>query len=284
MTTAPTQAAAPTTAPAPPRRSAAAIAIAMVAVVMGALVLAGTALGAAVTTANAIAVHTTAKTLGLGTGAAGRIDIDLAAGSLRVAFAPQIEQARLEVTGSRGADGWTLRRDGDTVVIASPQHPFADGWWWGGPGRAVLTLPSDYLSQPVDARIRVSAGTLSASGRFGRLQLTLDAGSATVSGAAEHLVARLSSGAASFDLADVQQADLGLSAGSLTSQFSGAQPQRITATVTAGSLDLVVPRAAYDVRSTVTAGGFANDLGSTPGASSTISVRVSAGQASLRGQ
>lgn len=274
----------PTPTPAPPRRSPAATAVAIVAIVIGAVVLAGTALGAAVSAATALAVHTTAKTVVLDGGSVTALDLGLTAGSLQVEFAPQLDQARLEVTGSRGADGWSLRRDGGTLVVASPQHPFVDGWWWGGPGRAVLKLPAELVSQSVDARIRVSAGTLTAAGRFGRLQLTLDAGSATISGAAAQLSAHLNSGSASFDLADVQSADFALSAGSIDSRFSGAQPQQVTATVTAGSLDLTVPRGQYDVRSTVTAGGFANELGSTPGAASTIDVRVSAGQASLRGQ
>jgi len=274
----------PPVAPGPPPRrpSTAGTVIAIVAIVVGALVIGGTALSAFVSTASALGTRSETKTLALGGENVTGIDIDLSAGSLEIAFSPTIEDVRLEVTGSAGATGWTLRQEGQVIRVASPQHSFVPGWWFGGPGRAVLQLPADYVADPLDAQLRISAGDLTAaSGRFGTLSLDAGAGKAVISGTAREVHADLSAGAADLDLANVQTADLSVSAGAMTTRFTGTPPT-IAADVSAGSLVMSVPQAPYDVRSSVTAGSFENHLGTTPGAGQAITVQVSAGQAVLR--
>ena len=78
------------------------------------------------------------------------------------------------------------------------------------------------------------------------------------------------------------EANLSVSAGSLTVALSGRQPSDIELDVSSGSARVTVPEGEYDVTSDVSAGNLDNGLGSTPGADSTIRVQVSAGQAVLR--
>jgi hypothetical protein len=92
----------------------------------------------------------------------------------------------------------------------------------------------------------------------------------------------VSAGRADLDLADVRSAEITVSAGALVGELTGDQPDAITLEVSAGSADLTVPEGDYDVSSDVSAGQFDNQVGSTPGASSTVRVDVSAGQAVLR--
>ena len=94
----------------------------------------------------------------------------------------------------------------------------------------------------------------------------------------------MSAGRADLDLDDVATATLSVSAGALNAILAGAQPDAIGVDVSAGSMELTVPEGEYDVTSDVSAGGFDNRVGSSPGASSTIDVQVSAGQVLLRAE
>lgn len=154
------------------------------------------------------------------------------------------------------------------------------GWIFGGSGRAVLVLPDSL--EGLDADVQMAAGSLRAEGDFGLVDLTVGAGELALDGSAEDVSVDLSAGRAILNLADVDTADLTVSAGSMDASFDGTQPSDIRAGVSAGSLTLVVPDGAYDVTSDVSAGNFRNQLGSDPGADSTISVEVSAGQVVLR--
>ena len=258
------------------RTSSRVIAILMMAL-GGALIL-GTIGTTVISTVAAASIQTTGRSLAVDDVDA--LDVDLAAGTLLVEFA-DVTEAELEVTGSFGADQWTLRTDGGTLVVASPDWHFGTPWMFGnGNGRATLRLPSSL--EGLDADFGLGAGDLTVEGEFGELGLDLGAGRTTLSGSAQTLAVDVSAGRADLDLADVRSAKLTVSAGTLVGELSGDQPDAITLDVSAGSADLTVPEGDYDVSSEVSAGQFDNRIGSTPGASSTVRVDVSAGQAVLR--
>ncbi len=265
----------------PPRpASGGSRAVAIVVIVLGGLVLLGATISAAVGTVASASVHTSTRTLA----AAGveELDIEAAAGTLRVEFT-DVQEAELEVTGSWDADVWRLERDGDTLRVASPDRSGWFGWrgWFGDGGAdAVLRLPTSLAG--LDADVSLAAGEFVTDGEFGELDLELAAGAFDVSGSARSLSADVSAGRGTLELEGVREADLTVSAGSLDATLTGTKPDSVGLGVSAGSLRLTVPEGDYDVGSDVSAGQFDNRIGSTPGASSTISVQVSAGQAVLK--
>ncbi|KJL41793.1 hypothetical protein [Microbacterium trichothecenolyticum] len=264
----------------PPRPSSGGSrAVAIVVIVLGGIVLLGAATSAAVGTIASASVHTSTRTVD----AAGieALDVDAAAGTLRVEFS-DIGEAELEVTSSWGAGDWRLERDGDTLQVSSPDRDWFGwrGWFGDGGADAVLRLPASL--EGLDADISLAAGEFVTDGEFGELDLSLAAGSFDVSGSADSLSADVSAGRGTVELHGVREADLTVSAGSLDATLTGAAPDAIELDVSAGSLRLTVPEGEYDVRSEVSAGQFDNSIGSTPGASRTIDVQVSAGQAVLK--
>ena len=266
-------------ADAPPPSSGSRV-VAILVIVFGGLVLLGAMFSAAVGTIASASVSSSTRTID----AAGveRLDVDAAAGTLRVEFT-DVTEAELEVTSSWGADAWRFDRQGDTLEVASPDRFGWFGWrGWFGDQRtdAVLRLP--VALQGLDADVSLSAGEFVTDGEFGALDLSLAAGSFDVTGSAEALTADMSAGRGTLELEDVKTAALTVSAGSMDARLTGARPDSIEMDVSAGSLRLTVPDGEYDVTSEVSAGGFDNELGSTPGASSTITVQVSAGEAVLR--
>lgn len=266
-------------ADAPPPSSGSRV-VAILVIVFGGLVLLGAMFSAAVGTIASASVSSSTRTID----AAGvdQLDVDAAAGTLRVEFT-DVTEAELEVTSSWGADAWRFDRQGDTLEVASPDRFGWFGWrGWFGDQRtdAVLRLP--VALQGLDADVSLSAGEFVTDGEFGALDLSLAAGSFDVTGSAEALTADMSAGRGTLELEDVKTAALTVSAGSMDARLTGARPDSIDMDVSAGSLRLTVPDGEYDVTSEVSAGGFDNELGSTPGASSTITVQVSAGEAVLR--
>src|SRR5688572_15026298 len=104
-------------------------AIAILLIVLGALAIIGGVGSSAVSTAAAASVHTSTRSVAV-TGVSD-LDVDVAAGSLRLEFT-DVTEAELEVTSSWGADRWTLERQDDRLVVSSPDRfsPwFFDGWF-----------------------------------------------------------------------------------------------------------------------------------------------------------
>ena len=255
--------------------------VAIVLFVVGAFVLLGAIISSALGTWAAASIHTTSRTLAVDGVTA--LDVQVDAGGIRVEFA-DIDEAELDVRSAWGIDRWTLDRQGDELVVASPSG-WVNGWfggWFGGNGNAVLRLPQSL--EGVDADLGLAAGDLVVDGTFGELVLQVDAGRAEVSGAASAVDAQLSAGHAEVDLDDVGEASFMVNAGSLDAVFTGPEPREVVAEVNAGSLHLTVPEGEYDVSSDVAAGDFDNRIGSVPGAANTIRVSVSAGEAVLRAQ
>lgn len=265
-------------APAPgPARRPSSVVVAIVLIVLGALIVVGTIAGAVFSTIRSGSVmvsSVSAEVRGVDA-----LDVELNAGALEIVFA-DVEEAELEVTGAVGADRWTLDRDGDTLEVRSPRWEWGMPWILGGSGRAVLTVPEDL--QGLDLDMRMAAGAMRSTGDFGDLDVSVGAGELRLAGSADTVAVDLSAGGARLELADVRSATFIVSAGSMDADLTGTQPDDIRADVSAGSLTLVVPDGAYDVTSEVSAGEFRNRLGSDPGADSTISVQVSAGQVVLR--
>lgn len=271
---------APTPSGPPPAPGAAGRVIAILAIAVGAVLILGTVLTAVGSTLASALVRTETRTLTDATGLSD-VDVDLAAGRLTVVFVDGIDGPELTVTSASGATDWTFAADGGTLTVASPDRRWGPAWWFGGVGTATLRLPADLQASGLDADFEASAGELTVSGRFASLEVGLGAGRLTVSGSADELGLDVSAGAADLDLSDVRTAEVSLSAGAADLRFTGAPPRSVSAEVSAGALRLTVPEGDYDVRSDVTAGQFDNAVTSRPGAPSTVSVRVSAGSATL---
>src|SRR3546814_18801283 len=118
-------------------------------------------------------------------------------------------RSTLEVRDS-GGGSWTFDRDNATLRVETPRTPFIS-WFGGGNGRAVLTLPDEL--EGADADFDLGAGSLTAAGAFGELELGMGAGDMTISGSAEELTADESAGRADIDLEGVRSAEDRQSAG-----------------------------------------------------------------------
>ncbi|KDA05142.1 hypothetical protein DC31_03915 [Microbacterium sp. CH12i] len=214
------------------------------------------------------------------------ITLDVAASDVTARFG-DVEEATLEVTGSRNGS-WTLERDGDELSVRSPDNNswFGIGWfgdgWFSADEQVVLTLPQSLNDAGLDADLSLGAGSLDVEGAFNDLHITVGAGSLSIDGAAQTIEARISAGRADLNLSDVDEADLGISAGKLEGELTGSTPHDITIDVSAGSLDLTVPNEAYNVTQDVSAGSLDNRLNTSSSAQSTISASVSAGSVVLR--
>lgn len=207
------------------------------------------------------------------------IDIDVSAGDLRVEFGGS------DVTlVSTGETGWTLARDGDQVVVSSPDEAFDFGfdWLWRDADRsATLTLPASLEGTDLD--IDLSAGRVIAEGAFGEAEFEMSAGSLELEGSARTLEGRISAGRAIVELADVREVGIELAAGHLQGTLTGDAPAQVDLDVSAGSLDLSLPDVAYSVTHDSGAGELdLNNLQQRSDADHRIQVGVTAGKVDLR--
>lgn len=210
------------------------------------------------------------------------IDLNVDAGNMRVEFG-DVDEAELSVTNSRNP-GWTLEREGDELVVRSPD--FEWGWWFGGwfgdDQSAVLTLPEDLRGDAVDADLTLDAGSLDVVGDFGALELTVNAGALDVEGSAESLAVDMSAGRADVALDGVDGADLSVSAGDMNVDLTGRGPSQTTIEVSAGSLDLTLPDTSYAITQDVSAGTLDAKVDQESSSSRTIDVSLSAGSVTIR--
>ena len=267
----------PPAAPQPRETRGASRVVAILTIALGCTVVLGAIGSATFSTVAAASVHTESQEIDV----TGVTDLAVAvdAASLRVEFA-DVSDATLEVTSGGGVGAWSLERNGDELVIASP-HRFGPWWLFGGEARATLTLPRELEGTALDASLDLAAGDLTVDGEFGDLDIEVGAGSLTVDGAARALSVDLSAGGADIDLADVDEAEFSVSAGAIDSRLTGSAPSVVTVDVSAGSLDLRLPDATYDVRSDVSAGEFDNRLSTEMGADKVVDVTVSAGTVTI---
>lgn len=210
------------------------------------------------------------------------IDLDVDAGNMRVEFG-DVDEARLSVSNSRGP-AWTLEREGDELVVHSPNSEF--GWWFGSwfgdDQSAVLTLPDSLRDSAVDADMTLDAGSLDVVGDFGELDLTVNAGALDVEGAANSVSIDMSAGRADALLDGVETAALSVSAGDLSVDLTGRAPTTTTIDVSAGSVDLTVPDTSYAITQDVTAGSLDAKVEQSADAQRAIDVSLAAGRVTIR--
>jgi hypothetical protein len=240
----------------------------------------GTAAAAAVGTIASSSSPDSVQTVGI-EGIEG-IDLDADASSMRVEFG-DVDEAELAITNGRGT-AWTFERDGDELIVRSPQGVF--GWWFGNwfgdEEIAVLTLPESLRGAELDADLTLDAGSLDVVGDFGTLDITVSAGALDVEGAARELDVQMSAGRADVLLDGVTEADLGVSAGDLTIELTGTAPTQTLIDVSAGTLDLTVPDVEYAITQDISAGTLNAKVQEAPSARRTIDVSLSAGTATIR--
>lgn len=262
--------------PSPPRSSAKVVAI--LAMSLGGALLLGTLVSGIGSIAYA------AGDRGAGSRSADATDIsalslDVSAGHVVVQYA-DVDEAVLEITG--GDRDWRLDRRGDTLSLSNdrPWWAFQAGFDWND-SRATLTLPSELEEQQLDARFEVSAGSITAGGTYGDLQIDVGAGDADVTGTADDVTVEVSAGSADVDVDGVRTADLQIGAGEIVASLTGESLRDVRIDVSAGTLVADLPDADYDVTSDVSAGSFDNNLSTSTGAARTVDVQVSAGNVTL---
>lgn len=247
--------------------------------VLGGLVLLGLVLGtswSSITSLNRTDSVQTADATGIDT-----LEVEANAGEFTLQFA-DITEARLEVRSSRGA--WDLERQGNTLVVDSPGG--WGNWCFFGcdsrPSVVVLSLPEFLNDGQLDVQLSLAAGEFITEGDFKTLDMDMSAGRLVALGAADSVDLRLGAGQATVELADVHTARFDISAGRLDGVFSGSAPASVQGEVSAGMLDLTLPEAGYDVRSTVSAGNLDNRLATASDSAHQVTMDVSAGNVVLR--
>lgn len=277
----------PATSPAPgapePGRSSGATGILVLTAVVGGIALVGAGGTAAVAATGTLLSSNRADAVQtLDVDGLTAIDLDADASMVRIEFA-NIDEAELSVANGRGT-GWTFEREGDQMVVRSPQPVF--GWWFGNwfgeEGRVVLTLPEELSGTDLGANLTLDAGSLDVSGEFGTLEVQVNAGSLDIAGAAEVFDVQMNAGRADVVLDGVTQADLGIAAGDLTVELTGEGPSATTIDVNAGSLNLTLPDVDYRIRQDVSAGSFDATVDESSGARRTIDVSLAAGRISIQ--
>lgn len=266
-------------------RSGGVTAIAIVTAVVGGIALVGTAGTAAIGAMSNVSVASNAggdTVQGIDVDGIDSLTVDADASSMRVEFG-DVDQAELSISNRRGPD-WTIERDGDELVVRSPDNRW--DWWFGDWGRegevAVLTLPEALRTDAIDADLTLDAGSLDVVGDFGALDIDVSAGALDVDGSATALAVDMSAGRADIVLADVDDASLSVSAGELNVELTGTAPTRTTVEVSAGSIDLTVPDVAYDITQSVDAGSLDARVEQSASARRSIEVSLSAGGVTIR--
>lgn len=215
------------------------------------------------------------------------LDLNIGVAELTVQFGT-VQGATLEARGG-SAEKWELGRDGDSITVRAPRAE-RSGFCFlgvcpstrGQHVQATLTLPNELANRTIDADIRVGVGEVKAEGKFGELNLKVDAGEATISGSATSLTANVGVGTVQGELADVQTVDADVSLGDLELRLTGAQPVDVGLNVSAGSISLEVPDGVYDVTQRGGIGTIENRLTTSPGAPNRISAQVELGDILLR--
>ena len=224
--------------------------------------------GAATTTADA----TGATSLTVDAGAS-RFDVEFS----------DVDEATLETNGL-SADRWNLTRQGTELTVEAPN--LWTNWCIfncsNNGTQVTLLLPEELNDGNLSADLDLSAGRLSATGDFDQLAFELGAGEASINGSARTLDAQLNAGSANVQLADVETAELEVSAGRLDTELTGSAPATVDAEVSAGRLDLTLPDVAYTVDSDISAGNLDNGLQTSSASDHRIGIQVSAGNATLR--
>lgn len=211
------------------------------------------------------------------------LDIDVSRGDVSILFA-DVAEAELAYTGE--LNSWELEREGSTLSLSSPESRFgwSDWGWFRGLGddeHATLTLPRSLEGADLD--VDLAAGRLLVDGEFGEVTVGMGAGLLEIEGSATAVDARIGAGRVILELADVQMAEIDLSAGYLYGDFTGEAPDHVDLDVSAGALELRLPDLPYALSVDRSAGTVeTNNLHTSSTAPRTIDVTVAAGRIDLR--
>lgn len=263
-----------------PKRSPATKPIMIVLAVIGGLTLLGVLLSALFSAA--VGLNRGSDTMTAATSGVTEVTVDANASQFNLEFG-DVSEATLQTNGL-DADGWHLGRDGTELLVQAPDQWF--NWCFiicnFEENQVTLTLPEELNDGSLNANLDLNAGRLIADGDFDRLEVELGAGQANVNGSARELDAQLNAGSANLNLANVQTAELEISAGRLITELTGSAPENVNAEVSAGRLDLTLPDTEYAVTSEVSAGNLDNELQTSSASNHRVNVEVSAGNATLR--
>lgn len=208
------------------------------------------------------------------------VDLDAGLVDMTVEFRPDIDRAQLDIEKGTPGD-WSLHRDGDELKVRGPGY---DLWgfrpfWMADDQRVTLVLPQSLRG--VDADLSLGAGSLTVDCDFAELDVDLDAGSLSLAGSARSLDVEVNAGRAEIDLTGVRTAEYNLNAGNVTSVLRTV-PDEVQIDTAAGSMQLTLPRAEYDVRRDLAAGSLDSRLTERPGSDHTVAVSAAAGSVTLR--
>ncbi|WP_435748487.1 DUF4097 family beta strand repeat-containing protein [Microbacterium sp. PMB16] len=210
------------------------------------------------------------------------IDLDVDGSNVRIEFG-DVDEAELAITNGRGR-AWTFERDGDELIVHSPESSW--GWWFGNwfgnEEIVVLTLPESLSGEGLDGDLSLDAGNLEVAGDYGHLGVEVNAGSLGMDASADSIDMQMSAGRADIVLDGVDDAVLGVSAGSLDVELTGTPPSQTTIDVSAGSLDLTVPDVGYVITQDISAGSLDAKVKQSSTGGRTIDVNLSAGSVDIR--
>lgn len=173
-----------------------------------------------------------------------RVDVE------RAQFTLEYGDVSEPVLTAEGTSQWTMKRNGDEVVVSSsyPRLPFI-GWNSRSSSRVVLTLPNILNRGTLNLDLAVGAGQALIDGNFNEIDLQVGAGEATIDGAMRDLNVTLGVGDVTVRGTDVRTADLEVSVGTLAATFEGSTPQDLSIVLSLGDATITVPVDRYAVSS-----------------------------------
>lgn len=268
----------PALPPQQPRRSSAQI-VSIVAICVGGVVLSG-ALISGIGSIVYAATDSGPSNRSAATTGVSALSLDVSAGHVVVQYA-DVDEAVLDITS--GSRDWNLERRGDTLSLSNnrPWWALQSGFDWAD-NRVTLTLPDAMADERLDADFDVSAGSITADGTYGKLDVSVGAGDIDVSGSADDVRVDVSAGDADVRVDGAARANLTIGAGQITADLTGDALDDVRIDVSAGTLVATIPDTSYDVTSDVSAGSLDNLLETSAAASRTVDVQVSAGSVTLR--
>lgn len=215
------------------------------------------------------------------------LSLEIGAADFTLEFG-KVKEATLATGGSRSED-WTLRRDGDEILVEAPRQTLAGFCLFGfcpsdrgSTATAKLTLPMELADGSLDADVTLGVGVIEASGTFGELDITVAAGDATVRGVARSLELSVEVGAFTGELDGVERASVEVSVGDASLRLNGQPPQLVDLQADIGSIDLAVPSAEYAVVVNRSMGSVDSTLRTSAASPNRIEARVNLGDITLR--
>ena len=211
------------------------------------------------------------------------LDLEIGAADFTLAFG-DVSEAELTAAGP-SADAWKLAVDEGQLSVETPNRGVsclfncADG----NHTTATLTLPKS-LSETgtLDADISLEGGALQATGSFRELELSVDAGEASIDGEAQSAAVDVEAGKAVIDLAGVRTAEVEVAAGSAEVNLTGKAPDRVAVNASTGRAVIDLPQADYRVDIASELGEVKNQLSIDESSKHAVSVRAEAAQVTLK--